>query len=155
MKKITMATLFILFFTFCLFSQTEDEKNREFLEIAIKYAKQVNQGTESESLEPLKAKDEIKLERIAADYNNTVYYIDWMVQDKLKTDELDLYLVRYQRATFYIAVSTELGIKLNPNYSLLYYGDRCRLIYVDNNGEYIDTDGIHHKACRFVFAKGW
>lgn len=155
MKKITMATLFILFFTFCLFSQPEGIKQNEFIDIAIKYAKRVNQGTEAESEAPLKARDEIKLERIAADCNNTVYYIDWLVLDKLKSDEMDLYLVRYQGATFYIAVSSELGITLNPNRGLLYYGDKCRLVYFDDDGEYIDEYEIHHRACRFIFAKGW
>lgn len=158
MKKI-IATLLILLITAGLFALTEEEKRAAMLELAIKHAKLVNQGYESESvLKSLYPMDQIKLDSMEPAWDSTSWYqvrFDWKVIDTIKADQIELLLISYQGATFYIAVSDELGVTLNPDKHYLDYKEKCRLIYLDDNGLYYDDYGNIRKACRFMFAKGW
>lgn len=158
MKKI-IATLLFLLITAGLFALTEEEKRAAMFNIAINHAKRVNTGYESDSvLKDLYPFDQIKLDCLSPSWDSTSWYqvrIDWKVIDSVKGDQIELLLINYQGATFYIAVSDELGVTLNPDKYYLDYKDKCRLVFLDDNGIFYDEKGNTRKASRFMFAKGW
>lgn len=158
MKRI-IATLLILITTVGVFALTEEEKRIALFDLAIKYAKQVNTGYTSEStLKVLYPLDQIKITSMEPSWDSTSWYqvrTDWQVIDTIKGEQIELLLVSYKGAVFYIAVSDELGVILNPDKYYLDYKEKCRLVYLDDDGIYYDENGKTRKACRFMFAKGW